>query len=63
MFIIQVNHNGNTYWLRRTVWSSSADRATQYASREAAQAALDKAKPFMKANAYKAALIVEAAGA
>lgn len=36
------------------------DRAQKFDSRELAQAALDRAKKFMKAKTYKAARIIEA---
>lgn len=47
--------------LRGTVWAFSMDRAQKFDTREAAQAALDKAKQFMKAKFYKAARIEEVA--
>jgi hypothetical protein len=59
MFIVTVNHNGEKWPLRGTVWAYSMDRAQKFETREAAQAALDKAKPFMKAAIFKKAQIEE----
>jgi hypothetical protein len=60
-FIVTLTHNGQIWPLRGTVWAFSMDRAQEFATREAAQAQLDKAKPFMKAAQYKAAVISERA--
>jgi hypothetical protein len=59
MFIVTVMHNGETWPLRGTAWAFSMDRATKYATRDEAQAALEKARPFMKAAIYKKAIIEE----
>lgn len=56
-YIVTVNHNNNTVPLRGTVWAFSMDRAQQFATREDAQTALEKAKKFMKASIYKKAVI------
>lgn len=61
-YIVTVVHNGNEVPLRGTVWAFSMDRAQQFATREEAQAALDKAKQFMKAAVYKKATIKEITG-
>ena len=53
------NGAGESVPLRGTVWAYSMDRAQIFDSREAAQAALDKAKKFMKASTYKASRIEE----
>lgn len=59
-FIVTVkNGAGEDVPLRGTVWAFSMDRAQKFDSREAAQAALDRAKQFMKARTYKAAVITE----
>lgn len=58
-FIVTVTHNGNKVPLRGTVWAFSMDRAQEFDTREAAQAALDKAKKFMKVSIYKKAQIEE----
>jgi hypothetical protein len=60
-FIVTVAHNGETWPLRGTIWAFSMDRAQKFDTREAAQAALDKAKKFMKAALYRKAQIVEVA--
>lgn len=59
MFIVTVTHNGNKVPLRGTVWAFVMERAQKFETREAAQAALVKAKPFMKAAIYKKAVIEE----
>ena len=61
MYIVTLIHEGQKWPLRGTMWAFSMDRATKYETREAAQAALDKAKKFMKAAQYKAARIEEVA--
>lgn len=59
-FIVTVKNGiGEEVPLRGTVWAFTMDRAQQFATREDAQAALDKAKKFMKAKTYKAAIIRE----
>ena len=63
MFIVTVNNSGLLFFLRGTVWAYSAERATAYASRAEAQAALEKARKFMKAAIYKRAQIAEVAAA
>ena len=59
MFQVHTNHNGQVFGLKNTVWAYSMERATNFPTREAAMAALQKAKPFMKAAVYKAAFVVE----
>lgn len=59
MFIVTLTHNGQKWPLRGTVWAYSMDRAQKFETREAAQIGLDKAKQFMKARQYKAAVIEE----
>ena len=58
-FIVTVDHNGEKWPLRGKTWAFSMDRATHYETREAARAALNKAKKFMKASIYKKAVIEE----
>ena len=58
-WIVTIDHNGETWPLRGTVWAYSMDRAQRFETRELAQAALLKAKPFMKAAMFKKARIVE----
>ncbi|BCH11980.1 hypothetical protein MesoLj131c_62380 [Mesorhizobium sp. 131-3-5] len=57
MFIVIVIHNGEKWPLRGTVWAYSMDRAEQFPSEQAAKAALDKAKKFMKPAIFKKARI------
>ncbi len=58
-FVVTVDHNGQTWPLRGTTWAYSADRAQIFESKEAAEAALLKAKKFMKAAIYRKAVIRE----
>ena len=60
MFTVQLSTAQGICYLRRTIWTfaGAADRATSYDTVENAQAALNKAKPFMKAAHFKAARIV-----
>ena len=58
-FIVTLDHNGERWPLRGTCWAFSMDRAQSFETREAAQAQLDKAKQFMSAKQYKAAVIEE----
>lgn len=60
-YIVTLTHNGQEWPLRGTVWAFSMDRAQRFETREAAQAALDNAKPFMKVKQYKSAQIKEVA--
>ena len=62
MYIITLNTTDGTCYLRVTVWTfpDRRERASEYASIDAAQAALDKARKFMPAKLYKAARIVAA---
>jgi hypothetical protein len=59
MFVVTYLSGATDFWLRSTVWTSARERATEFETREAAQAALDKAKQFMKASVYKQSRIVE----
>jgi hypothetical protein len=59
-YIVTVENNGETWPLRGTIWAFSMERAQHFASEAAAQAALDKAKKFMKPALYRKARIVEA---
>jgi len=61
MFIVTVEHNGETWPLRGTIWALSMERAQKFETRDAAQAALDKARQFMKPALYKKARITETA--
>lgn len=59
-FIVTVkNGAGEKVPLRGTVWAFSMDRAQRFETREAAQAALDKAKKFMLNQVYRRAEIEE----
>lgn len=62
MFIVSLKTPTGTCYLRGTTWTfqNGRERAHEYATSEAAHAALVKAKPFMKAASFKAAQIVPA---
>jgi len=62
-YIVTLVHNGIKVPLRGTVWAFDMSRAQLFPTREAAQAALNKARPFMKAATFKRAQIEEAAPA
>ncbi len=58
-FIVTVEHNGQKWPLRGTIWAFSMERAQRFPSREAAAGALRTAKQFMKPGLYKKAKIEE----
>lgn len=60
MFNVTMTNNGVTYYLRSTVWTSFADRADKYPSKETALAAIDKSRMF-NPKAAKLAKIVAVA--
>lgn len=62
MFIVTVENGGQTFYLRGTTWAFTVERAQRYTTRDEAQAALDKAKKFMKASLYKLAKIWQVQG-
>lgn len=47
------------WFLRGTVATGDRSRATRYATKDAAAASLEAARPYLKAPAYRAAQIVE----
>lgn len=60
-FIVTLMHNGVKWPLRGTIWAFDIDRAQKFDTRADAEAALLKAKPFMKAATFKKAQIEVAA--
>lgn len=58
-YAVIVDHNGERWPLRGTIWAFSMDRAQLFDTREQAQAALERARKFMKASIYRKAVIVE----
>lgn len=58
-YIVTVINNGSEWPLRGSVWAFSMERAQHFATREEAQTALNKARPFMKAAVFKKAQIKE----
>lgn len=59
-YIVTLNHLGNKFFLRSTIWTADVDRAQKFDTKEAAAEQLNKAKKFMKAAQFKAARVVEA---
>ena len=59
MFIVTVEHNGEKWPLKGTVWAFSMERAQKFETQADAAAALVKAKKFMKAAIFKKAKIEE----
>jgi hypothetical protein len=57
MHIVTLNTSAGPFFLRSTIWTSYRDRATEFATPEAARSQLNKAKPFMKATMFKAARV------
>ena len=58
-YIVTVTMNGTKWPLRGTNWAYDMSRALYYPTREEAQAALDRARKFMKPAVYRAAVIEE----
>ena len=58
MYIVTVTNNGETFYLRGTVWAFRAERAFAYDNESDARIALSRARPFMPAKIYKAAHIL-----
>ena len=56
-FIVTLTHNGVKWPLLGTVWAYSMDRAQKFETADAARAQLAKAKMFMKAAQFKAAVV------
>jgi hypothetical protein len=57
MFIVTVTHNGQKWPLRGTIIAFDMERAQKFATREAAQMAIEKARKFHKASVMKTAKI------
>ena len=52
-WVVRVAHkNGTDYWLRSTVWTSQFERATHYATREAAEAAFKNSMRFSRPRLF-----------
>lgn len=59
MFVVRTGDRPEVHWwLRGTAWTGTAERATRFASKSEAQAALDKARKFMRPSAFKASRII-----
>ena len=52
-------HLGNTFYLKGTIWVRERERANEFATLEAAQAALDRAKKFLPLARQKKATAIE----
>ena len=59
MYIVTVSKNGEDYFLRGHVWACLAARAFEYDDEPTARIALALARPYMPANVYKAARVIE----
>ena len=63
MFIIRIASsfiNSFTWYRKGSTWTSERSRASTYETREAAQEALDRARPYTKPKDWKRATIEEA---
>jgi hypothetical protein len=60
--VVTPNAVGEMVPLRGSVWAFSMERAQVFETKEAAEAALLKAKKFMKAKTFKAAKIIPHGG-
>lgn len=58
MYKVYLPWLGNDFWLRTTVWTVDPERANRFPTKEAAQAAIDKAAKFHPARQMKLAQIV-----
>jgi len=56
-YVVNVINQGQSWYLRGTTWTGEAERASRFASEQAARAGLLKAKPFMKASLFKLATV------
>jgi len=59
VFVVHVRNNGTPFWLRGTNWAFHRDRATEFKSREEAQAAIFRAQKFWHHTIRRAATIIE----
>lgn len=59
MYILTLTQNGQTFYLRGTVWAFCEDRAFSFDTPELAYAALEKAKPFMKKAQIKNVVLIK----
>ena len=59
MYIVTVSKNGEDYFLRGHVWAFRAARAFEYDDEPTARIALALARPYMAADIYKAARVIE----
>jgi pyruvoyl-dependent arginine decarboxylase (PvlArgDC) len=58
-YIVTVEYKGFKWPLKGKIWGLSMESAQRFDTREAAEAALAKAKPFMKATLWRKAQIEE----
>ena len=59
MYIVTVSKNGEDYFLRGHVWAFRVSRAFEYDDEPTARIALALARPYMAADIYKAARVIE----
>jgi hypothetical protein len=58
-YAVQLVNNGFTFFLRKTTWTSTPERASLFENEAAARMALDNAKQFMarKSDAKRCVII------
>jgi len=59
-YLVTLNHLGNTFYLKSTIWTASLDRAQKFETEESARNQLIKASKFMPAKQFKSAKIIQA---
>jgi hypothetical protein len=47
MYAVRLNYGGHEFFLRKTIWTSTIERASMFSTEEDARAALAKATRFM----------------
>lgn len=60
MFMVTVENQGNTFWLKATTWAFQKERGDTFATKEDATAAIERAKQFMVPAIRRKVQIVDA---
>jgi hypothetical protein len=60
MYAVRLSNGGYEFFLRKTIWTSTIERASMFSTEDDARAALLKAKQFMarKSDARRAEIIL-----
>jgi hypothetical protein len=59
VYVVRLCNNGHEFFLRKTAWTSSLDRAAQFSSEGEARASLSRASKFMrKADVHRAEIVL-----